>query len=399
VTTYHQVYSKDPGGHLWHGINAVALHCRATRDRVPVATRFNAQSLAKTILQEIEGKAQRDYWDCGIAAEACIALNQPQEALEWLRQYTSDPNTNTFELASTHRQLTEVWQLTLQSEPGSLLLPVLQAALLKGEGGHLAIRPQDLQHGPLDQLAQDGQLERVLGRDSFVNFQWYSTGVARCRAVACIEQDGGQGQGIGTGFVLKGSALYGPFGDELLLLTNAHVVSNDPQIKGALRPEEALISFQANASSSETNPRYRVKKILWSSPPDQLDTTLVQLDTPVTGIDPYPIANALPAISDDDHQRAYIIGHPSGGTLSFSIHDNVLLDHEVPLLHYRTPTEGGSSGSPVFNQQWKLIGIHHKGGEHMRKLNGKAGTYAANEGIWIKSIIDTIGTELSARSR
>src|SRR5262249_44796144 len=102
----------------------------------------------------------------------------------------------------------------------------------------------------------------------------------------------------------------------------------------------------------------------------------------------YPIAPALPVIEEDSHQRVYIIGHPSGGDLSFSIHDNLLLDYQDSLLHYRTPTEGGSSGSPVFNQQWRLIGLHHKGGEHMRRLNGKPGTYAANEGIWIRSIID-----------
>jgi len=84
---------------------------------------------------------------------------------------------------------------------------------------------------------------------------------------------------------------------------------------------------------------------------------------------------------------------PAPGSLSFSIQDNVLLDHEAPRLHYRAPTEGGSSGSPVFNSQWKLIGLHHAGSKEMRRLHGQAGTYAANEGIWIQSIIE----EMKAR--
>ncbi|MBO3273159.1 S1 family peptidase [Hymenobacter defluvii] len=63
------------------------------------------------------------------------------------------------------------------------------------------------------------------------------------------------------------------------------------------------------------------------------------------------------SIAHDAPQRIYIIGHPDGGTLSLSLQDNLLLDYQEPLIHYRTPTVGGSSGSPVFNQQWQLIGI------------------------------------------
>jgi V8-like Glu-specific endopeptidase len=61
-------------------------------------------------------------------------------------------------------------------------------------------------------------------------------------------------------------------------------------------------------------------------------------------------------------------------------------------VHYRAPTEGGSSGSPVFNSRlWQVIALHHKGGKiGMSKLNGKSGTYAANEGIAIQSIVAAV---------
>ena len=70
------------------------------------------------------------------------------------------------------------------------------------------------------------------------------------------------------------------------------------------------------------------------------------------------------------------------------------MDHEAPYLHYRAPTEGGSSGSPVFNAQWKLIGLHHAGSHQMPKLHDKKGTYEANEGIWIQSVIQLLEEEL-----
>ena len=108
------------------------------------------------------------------------------------------------------------------------------------------------------------------------------------------------------------------------------------------------------------------------------------MEEPVDGEDPFPIDAALPL--PDGTARVYVIGYPYGGGLSFSINDNELLDRDDRVLHYRAPTEGGSSGSPVFNQKWNLIGLHHGGGLEVPKLNNKPGTYAANEGIWIQAI-------------
>ena len=61
-----------------------------------------------------------------------------------------------------------------------------------------------------------------------------------------------------------------------------------------------------------------------------------------------------------------IIQHPKGDLKQIAIRNNTLLDlpEQPPLdkfAHYETDTEEGSSGSPVFNDQWEVIALHHSG--------------------------------------
>jgi V8-like Glu-specific endopeptidase len=82
-----------------------------------------------------------------------------------------------------------------------------------------------------------------------------------------------------------------------------------------------------------------------------------------------------------------VIGYPLGGGLSVSLQDSYWLDTNGKVLHYRTPTEPGSSGSPVFDEKfWSLIALHHAGDTNLPRLKG-SGTYEANEGIAIKAIL------------
>jgi hypothetical protein len=39
----------------------------------------------------------------------------------------------------------------------------------------------------------------------------------------------------------------------------------------------------------------------------------------------------------------------------------------------------------VFNGGWELVALHHAGSATMKRIHG-AGTYEANEGIWIQAI-------------
>lgn len=63
-------------------------------------------------------------------------------------------------------------------------------------------------------------------------------------------------------------------------------------------------------------------------------------------------------------QAISIIQYPDGGPKKYGVRDNELLiaPTEVDLfLQYTTDTLPGSSGSPVFNKDWEVVGLHHSG--------------------------------------
>lgn len=413
IDAYEAVYNAAPGTALWHGINAVALVQRAKSDGIEDSAWPNDRELAQSILTLIQQRyddQEATIWQFATACEACVALQKPEEAMHWLSGYLRMPDVDAFEVASMLRQMKEIWRLDMHSEMGQMILPLLQAELLEREGGSFTIDTGMLQEqaemeahittayagikGKSSSNKQIPKLEKIFGEDSFKTYRWYMTGASRCMAIARIGRD--STKGFGTGFLVKGTDLHESLGEELLLITNAHVVSNDAAEK-ALHPDEAIVTFEVLDKDAA---ELRISELIWSSPSSLLDASVLRFDKEslaivkalTKDISFYPLAKRLPAIQTDaaPEERIYIIGHPAGGTLQLSFQDNLLLDYEDPRIHYRTPTTGGSSGSPVFNQQWELIGLHHAGSEEMPRLHGKPGTYQANEGMWIQAIKNAI---------
>ena len=389
IDCYRRIYDVDPS-RIWHGVNVVALLRRAKRDGIVVPDASNANPIAEALREHVEKRWTEDLpaWDYATAAEACLALDDWPGAERWLQKYLSAKDVNAFAIAGTLRQFTEIWGLRVDGSPGGDLIPVLRAAMLLHKHSRLDLTPAQVHRM---HSAKADAFERILGDTGLQTYQWMCQGIERARAIAKICQ--ADGRGVGTGFLLRGRELYPPLGDQLLLLTNAHVLSDDSAHRAAVNSDDAQITFEALAEPGRTPSRHRVNELVWNSGPAALDATLLRLDPPPKDVEPCPIATNLP--TPDESQRVYVIGHPQGGELSFSLQDNRLLDHEGPphgqpsrmgrcLLHYRAPTEPGSSGSPVFVQSgWKVVGLHHAGSDFMPKLNRKLGTYAANEGIWI----------------
>jgi hypothetical protein len=131
---------------------------------------------------------------------------------------------------------------------------------------------------------------------------------------------------------------------------------------------------------------FGIARVICPSPREELDFAVVELTKPIVPTAPYPVASVLPVANSRAAVR--IIGRPSGRGVALS--SNVLLDYQVPRLHDSTATKGGSSGSPVFSHDWRLMRLRHAGGDAAPQLHGKPGTYAANEGIWIQSVSEAM---------
>jgi len=391
ISAYAEVY-EEKKKHIWHGVNTVALLERAKYDKIDMGKALpDSKKIAQKILKAIQSKKKTDLWDYATASEACLALKDYTQSFKWIYKYTQEnPGADAFEYASTLRQFEEVWRLDEGNKEHAQILHLLREAILRKEGGRVEIDDLAQTLSTASALEVDKQFEQILGKDRYRTFQWYLTGLERASGVAQILDRSGNGQG--SGFLVRGLDVHQSFGEDLVVVTNAHVISDELHEQNAAPP--SLPSYEARIRFEAIDPvqQYSVKKILFSSPRTELDCTIVSLQSQVEQANPYPIANRLPLVGKN--QRVYVIGHPRGGGLSFSIDDNLLLDHEKPKVHYRTPTEGGSSGSPVFNQQWDLIAVHHAGGLNMKKLNDQSGYYPANEGLCFQCVREAVAARL-----
>jgi hypothetical protein len=389
LAEYLLPYRLDPAQHFWHGINVVALLHRGRADGIDVSHAPSPDDLARNILAALPS-ASTDPFVLATRLEACIALGRFADAERIATEYVEHTAADAFEFASTLRQLEQVWRLRADQPPGSTILPLLRAARLRHEGGALAATPVRVAEEIAQVREAAHQLEKVLGDDRMVTLRWYETGLLRTKSVARIERLNGKGHG--TGWLVRAKDFFPPGfpgleGSELLVVTNAHVI-NETGSGGALAPNDARAHFQGLGAMVELD------QLVWSSPPDALDATFLTLKDLPPGAVPVPVFDK-PVQFTTPPARLFIIGHPRGRDLELSLHDNLLLGCNDRLLHYRTPTEPGSSGSPVFEAEgWRAVGLHHAGGTFER-LDGTPPPYQANEGITMLALKAGIAATLA----
>ncbi len=320
----------------YHAINLLALARRVQRDGRAVRSDIHIQEAAEDLLEAIDQKQRRTSWDYAVALEACVALDRnPSEILQRANDYAGRRDVHAFELASSLRQYREIWQIDPKNTGGDLIV-LLEAALFERTGGGIDLRPSSTLNAIVARLTGDTGSRPI---------EWFESCMERARSVGRITTP----RNKGTGFLVKGADLNPNWGNEPVFVTNSHVTLDDDVT-------EMSVQFLATGSTDA----YPVVERLKSSPPDGLDFAILRLARLPAGSSSAPLAERSPATPvAGSNERVYVVGHPNAGELSVSMYHSVLVSAGERTLHYVADTEPGSSGSPVFNEAWEVVGIHH----------------------------------------
>ena len=91
-----------------------------------------------------------------------------------------------------------------------------------------------------------------------------------------------------------------------------------------------------------------------------------------------------------------IVQHPEGQKKQVALRDNRVVDVFDEFLHYEADTQPGSSGSPVFNDQWELVALHHA--SVPAPDHPELGKFV-NEGIRVSRLLAFIGQQTYTADR
>jgi hypothetical protein len=392
IDAYRRGYQANRRQNLQHGVQLVAMASAGRRHGLATGL-ASEQVTARKILEQLAATPEslREPWHHAASAELHLALGDKTAFASDVIAYMKHPQRDADGTNALARQLTTVWEI--ETDPiGASVMALLRAQALSTPGGTVQIATMMTTSSYVKRragtsgaaAAAASRLETSFRDDGGRTIMWWRTALSRAQSVgAVIDADGRR---WATCFAVRAREV-GIALDELVVLTAAHVVAS----RGStLKPKDVRVTFDASPDAVP----FEVARELWTSAADALDTTILGLrrQPPVDGM---PIAPRLPSL--ESPHRVYVVGHPGGREMSFSLQDNELLDYEigptgaadaggVVRVHYRAATAVGSSGSPVFDDNWRVIALHHASSPALARLNGKPGTYAASEGIWIQSI-------------
>ncbi|MEO8380348.1 MAG: trypsin-like peptidase domain-containing protein [Acidobacteriota bacterium] len=213
------------------------------------------------------------------------------------------------------------------------------------------------------------QVEKITGAQStLLPIAFLEIGLRVSRSVArVVRSDGSSGTGflIGRGW----------------LLTNNHVLPSLDEANGAV----AEFNYQSTPSGTDAPiSNYALDHGSFH--------TSVANDWTIIGIDPAVEETwgfiPLKPVAIEVSAFVNIIQHPGGGPKQIGLYHNTVVFAGDGRVQYLTDTLPGSSGSPVFNDTWQVVALHHSGG--MLREPGTKQSFFRNEGIAITTVLADI---------
>ncbi len=225
--------------------------------------------------------------------------------------------------------------------------------------------------------------ERIIGGDELQPVAYLERGAIAARAVARVDLRGG---GYGTGFLIAPH----------VLITNNHVLPDG----GIAARAVANFHFEVDIADVEVGPvvyGFRPSDLFFTSP--ELDFSVVAVEptshdgVPLAQFGYLPLLETVGKVSEGEWLTA--IQHPDGLRKQICVRENQFIKRDDNFLWYTTDTKPGSSGSPVFNNDWYVVALHHAGVPEKRdgvvqKRSDGTVNWIANEGARASRIFETL---------
>lgn len=205
-----------------------------------------------------------------------------------------------------------------------------------------------------DEESAELAFERVLAGNEIQPVNYLERGARAAAPIARVTMCDplGRNRGFGSSFLFLPG----------VLITNNHVL---PAAEWAAR---SFVEFDY-ALDCAGDP---LAPYMFRLRPDRLFATSKPLDYTVVAVEPVnrdgialsrfgflPLIGQVGKIVEGEWLT--IIQHPAGDRKAVCVRENRFLKRSDDTIWYSTDTLGGSSGSPVFNNEWQVVGLHHAG--------------------------------------
>jgi len=255
-----------------------------------------------------------------------------------------------------------------------------------------------------DAAQAEVEFERVLAGNELQPVNYLENGAIAARAICRITMRDAQGRhrGYGSGFLIAPG----------VLITNNHVLPEAGWASLSFAEFDYALDYHGDPMTTQ----------LFRFSPQRLFSTSVPLDFSVVAVEPMSQGGGtaldsfgiLPMIAQVgkvmEGEWLTIIQHPGGDRKAVCVRENRFMKRTDDVLWYSTDTMGGSSGSPVFNNDWQVVALHHAGVPE-RDAEGRILTldgqpyvdgrdsderikWIANAGIRISRIVETLRESL-----